>query len=662
MKSAVWLPWLAPAAALGAAVWLLAPSVAWFDSGELAAAAVQLGVPHPTGFAAWVLGGHATSRIPLANGALRVHLASAIAGVAACWLWLRALDPPSTAADAVASPPLRRWTEPLALLLPWSVPALALHLRAAEVYAPTWLIAAAALWVFQQPERPRLPALALLVGVGAGIHVEAALIALGFLLAALVGDRRGAGPALALLVAGLGAVAYLPLAAQRPAALNWGDPGDWPGLWAHLSAASIRGAFDDQIGASGGWTALRHLVGFHGRWLVLPAAIGAAALVRTHLRALVATALLMAADSVYSAVLNPMGLRDQQAGLLVLLGLAVLAIAGLQAAADLCTRPLSARLALPASVLLQWAVLGALLAGGLGAGAGQGDLAAGGRYADALLAHANPDQLLIASSDHASAACTWLQTAEGARPDCLCLPAAFLRDDRATRHLARQRQRPELLPAVGLPVGGARTSAWLMPFAERGVVAWEPGQPLEDGLIEPGLLADLPWSALLPASAQQRRDQALQLPDAATRACAAITDDPACSPSPTLQIAWSAALAVHAGHWARRDPQVAMVIARAAVRLHRSAKALGNLAALEVEQAPQQALEHCREALQVLPDYQRVHRICARAAVRAELADAALQQTLQALSSLPEPAERRRWLAGLRSEASPALRAVLPEP
>ena len=659
MKSTAWLPWLAPAAALSAVVWLLAPSVAWFDSGELAAAAVELGVPHPTGFAAWVLGGHAFSKIPLANGALRVHLACASAGMAASWLWLRVLAPTHLAGERPAA--ADHWGQAVALLLPWSIPALALHMRAAEVYAPTWLVAVAAVWLALRVDAPRLPGLGLLVGIGAGIHVEAALIAALCYLAVMTRDRRGLGLSAALLVASLAAVVYLPLAAQRPAALNWGNPFDIDGIWAHLSAASIRGAYDDQIGGGGGWSALAHVVATQGRWLALPAVLGAATLVRSRPRALAATLLLMLADASYSAVLNPMGLRDQQAGLMVLLGLAVLSLQALQVAAQLCTRPLPPGLAAPTAALLQSAAVGAVVLSGLGPGAGQGDLLSGGRYADALLAHANPDQLLVASSDHASSGCTWLQAAEGSRPDVLCLPAAFLRDDRATRHLAQSRGRPELLPAVGLPVGSARTSAWLLPFAQRGVVAWEPGQPVEDGLVEPGLLADLPWSALAPASAEAQRRHAVFLPDAATRACEEVTGNSQCQPSPTLQVAWSAALAVHAGHWARRDANVAKSLAQAAVRMHRSAKALGNLAALEVESAPFDALAHGREALAVLPSYRRAHRTCARAAVRAGLADAAREHTLEALSTLTDASERRRWLTGLRSEASPAVRAVLPE-
>ena len=69
----------------------LAPGVAWFDAGELAAAAVEPGVPHPTGFPTFLLAGHTLGRLPLANGALRVHLLGALAAVCAAWLWRRAL-------------------------------------------------------------------------------------------------------------------------------------------------------------------------------------------------------------------------------------------------------------------------------------------------------------------------------------------------------------------------------------------------------------------------------------------------------------------------------------------------------------------------------------------------------------------------------------------
>ena len=129
-----------PAACVAAAfVWLLAPSVAWFDSGELAGAAVQLGVPHPTGFALFDLAGHALARLPLGPAAWRVHFLGALSAIAAVALVWRTWPEPDTGS----------WRQtvlrPVYWLLPLTLPAIAMHMRASEVYAPTWLIAATAL-------------------------------------------------------------------------------------------------------------------------------------------------------------------------------------------------------------------------------------------------------------------------------------------------------------------------------------------------------------------------------------------------------------------------------------------------------------------------------------------------------------------------------------
>ncbi|MBM4344182.1 MAG: DUF2723 domain-containing protein, partial [Deltaproteobacteria bacterium] len=76
--------------ACAAAVWLVAPSVAWFDSGELGAAAVQLGVPHPTGFPGFCLAGHTARQVPVGSAGMRIHLAGAACAALAVAVWLRA--------------------------------------------------------------------------------------------------------------------------------------------------------------------------------------------------------------------------------------------------------------------------------------------------------------------------------------------------------------------------------------------------------------------------------------------------------------------------------------------------------------------------------------------------------------------------------------------
>ncbi|MBI5607768.1 MAG: DUF2723 domain-containing protein [Deltaproteobacteria bacterium] len=306
-------------------VWLLAPSVAWFDSGELAAAATSLGVPHPTGFPAFVLAGHDFSLLPLAAAALRVHLLGAVCAVAAVVLWRRALGVawPGNARQAL--------DEAAVCLAPLAMGALAMHIRASEVYAPTWLVAAAALYALAQAPRTA-PLLALLTGLGAAIHVEAALLAgMAWLwaeasLRSRWKDRMGRAALAALALATL---LYLPLAARRQPLLSWGAIDSAQALFRHLSAASIREAYADRMGTAGGFSSLWTLVRDQAWLWLAPAALGLAVTWRRQRSRAAITAAVLAIDALYSALVNPMGLRDQQAGLLVLLGTCVLAAEGL---------------------------------------------------------------------------------------------------------------------------------------------------------------------------------------------------------------------------------------------------------------------------------------------------------------------------------------------
>src|SRR5262249_38068520 len=61
----------------------LAPDVYWLDSSELAAAAFALGIAHPPGHPLPSLLGRACTLLPFGSIALRVGLASALAGAAA---------------------------------------------------------------------------------------------------------------------------------------------------------------------------------------------------------------------------------------------------------------------------------------------------------------------------------------------------------------------------------------------------------------------------------------------------------------------------------------------------------------------------------------------------------------------------------------------------
>src|SRR5512134_3459163 len=77
------LPWAAFGVAFVVFAWFAAPGPYWLDSQELGAAAVQLGVPHPTGFPLFCVLGRLFAWLPVGELAFRVHLGSAFAAAIA---------------------------------------------------------------------------------------------------------------------------------------------------------------------------------------------------------------------------------------------------------------------------------------------------------------------------------------------------------------------------------------------------------------------------------------------------------------------------------------------------------------------------------------------------------------------------------------------------
>lgn len=633
------------ACVIAAYVWLLAPSVAWFDSGELSAAAVQLGVPHPTGFALFDLAGHVLARLPLGTGAWRVHLLGTLCAAAAVALVWRAWPEPGPSGRS------KRLLRPLFWLLPLTLPAIAMHIRAAEVYAPTWLIVAAALWAWHtQAGGVRVVWLALLAGLGAGIHVEAALLPGIATLLALRHTPRSQWPrtlslALLVLLLSAAAIAYLPLAAARKPAFSWGDVRSWSALRDHLTAATIRSAYADRIGHNG-LQALGHLVWRDAKWLLPLGLIGAVSLDRY--KQLLPLLSMMAADALYSAFINPMGLRDDQAGLLVLLGIGLLAAHGLAALVawrpDVATAPAVVLVGLHVALLLHVRP--------------DADLRAGGRLADRLLRDVPPGSVLLASSDHANSACVWLQTAEGARPDSPCLSLALLRDPRMLRATADRLGEVGLADAATVveaqrPVA-ERVQAWLAMWRDR-PVGWEPGSAAEDSAVQMRWRTAWPWTWLARTYVDEptrHTDIDRWLPALATICPTAQS----CADQPTLAHHLASATALVAATRMLPAAEQARQLLEAAVLLASDdAKVLNNLAALEVQSGhPQRALDLCERALAIEPDYARAHRTAARAALFLGRTEVAVAHARAYVTARPRR-ETQPWLEELASQAgSPA--------
>lgn len=661
-----------PAFGVGAAlaVWLTAPALGFFDAGELAAAAVEPGVPHPTGFPLLLLVGQLARLLPVGTLAGRVHAIGALATVAAAVLLvdvlrreLRRALPPSIASGVVFA---------AAIGLP-AIGSVALHARQTEVY-PLALLHAVLLLTTALRGRGahRLLATVALLGIGVGVHTEAVGLATAALAYSLWrGDARSLGarglPSAALaLVTGAAVVLALPLVAQRRPALDWGGVDALEPLWAHLSGASIRAAFADRIGAAP-WEAAGALARMVGRDLgqarwVLPFALLGLWALRPRARAVLGGLLL--ADALWAVVVNPMGIRDQQVGLLLELGLAALIALGLATAAARLRQLPSPVAAAGLVGLSAMAVVGSVLA------RPPATLAAAARYGDALVDALPVGGLGVVSSDHAASACLWLQAAEGARPDARCVPVVFGRAPRILGRLGERLTEPSFVAAASAVRGAedardraAALGRWLRPYAAADALAWEPGRAFEDAQIGGALRPGLPWGAVgLAAAASMTAADGARLASWASRFCA--QDAPGCAEGSPLRHHLADSLAVWGGLLLRRGDagakDAAEVALRAAVALGPDRpRALHNLAVQRLGAgAVDEAAALAAAALAADPTYRPACRSAARAALRAGDGDRTLAMARCALGPRPGRSERR-WLQTLVGDAAEPLASEL---
>ncbi len=225
----------------------LAPSVTWWDSGELIAAVHSLGIPHPPGTALYVVIGKVWTMLtwPL-DFAVRVNLFSAVA---------------TAAAIAVIGAMLARWTrQPLAAfaaaICAGAASSVWRNANEAEVYALALLASALILWTADRAGSAQ-PAASwkwiLLCAYGCGLAYSlhlAALVAVpaAVLLIAPARERlnsKRAAQVGAVVVLGASVVLFLIVRAQHDPSINQGNPQTWaafadvltreqyanPGLW-----------------------------------------------------------------------------------------------------------------------------------------------------------------------------------------------------------------------------------------------------------------------------------------------------------------------------------------------------------------------------------------------------------------------------------------------
>src|SRR5262249_32742133 len=247
--------------ALIAYIVTLDPSLPTGDSGELITAARVWGVAHPPGDPLYTMLGHVSMWLPFGSPALRMNLLSAVLDAAAVGvvfvLVYRLVE--VTARDR--SPGGQAWTPFAAaavgsLLLAFSTVFWSYSV-VAEVFALNNLFAALLLLLaFEWSRRPDHPKLlwvfALLLGLALTNQQTLSCLVPAVLVLAWAGlaRLRRTGPlsrglrlrdiaaAVAFFVAGLLPYLYLPIAARRNPAVDWGDPQTVDRFVQHVSRAN----------------------------------------------------------------------------------------------------------------------------------------------------------------------------------------------------------------------------------------------------------------------------------------------------------------------------------------------------------------------------------------------------------------------------------------
>lgn len=236
--------WFAALALLSYYTATLARDLSLYDSGELALAAVQLGLGHPPGQPLHTLLGHALTYLPFIPQLAAVALASALPAALT-------VVPAASLAQALVSP--ASLPRPAALVMPWLLAAAGVHAALwepatrIEVYA---LSSFFAVWAFARLAQPtgarQTPAHVLHAGLALGLCASAnpmialcAGIALAPALLLRIARRELAPRALPYAVLG-GVIGLLPYAyvlavAHRDDVMVWGAPRDSASLWHYFA-------------------------------------------------------------------------------------------------------------------------------------------------------------------------------------------------------------------------------------------------------------------------------------------------------------------------------------------------------------------------------------------------------------------------------------------
>ncbi len=272
-------------AALVVYSWTLAPTVTLTDSGELIVAAYGLGVAHPPGTPLWVMLAHLASLVPVGSVAVRINFSSAVFAALACAMLTLMVAELLVTASCFAAPRRRNKAARQSSNIESSnaggllifAPAIGVGLLMAfsrtlwsyatitEVYALNALLILLVFFLVVRWRRRIIEtrtdsnaavathdtwiyAAAFVFGLAMGVHhvtVALTLPAVAVVVYRTEGlkffaSRRLLCAALISITALVLVYSYLPWAASRSPAMNWGNPRSLQEIWWHITGRQYR--------------------------------------------------------------------------------------------------------------------------------------------------------------------------------------------------------------------------------------------------------------------------------------------------------------------------------------------------------------------------------------------------------------------------------------
>src|SRR6188472_3434649 len=274
----------------------LAPTVTLTDSGELIVAAYGLGVAHPPGFPLWVMLAHLASLVPIGSVAVRINFSSALFSALACAILTLVVAELLVTASGFAAPRRRNKAGRKSSIIESSEARGLLRFASAvsagllmafsrtlwsyatitEVYALNALLVLLVFFLVVRWRRRIIEmrmdssagvatpdawiyVAAFVFGLSMGVHhvtVALTLPAIAVVVYRTAGlkffaSRRLLYAALISIGALILVYSYLPWAASRSPAMNWGNPRSLQEIWWHITGRQYRVFFSFSPAAMG---------------------------------------------------------------------------------------------------------------------------------------------------------------------------------------------------------------------------------------------------------------------------------------------------------------------------------------------------------------------------------------------------------------------------